>query len=456
MSKINPPSNGVTVKTFGCRLNAFESEVMKKEAVAAGLGDLPGGTILFNTCAVTSEAVRQARQSIRSVRRENPDARIIVSGCAAQTEPQIFAQMDEVDLIIGNEEKLHGNSYRALPEFGVNDFEKVRVNDIMDVKDIAPHMIDGLCGRARAFVQVQNGCDHRCTFCIIPFGRGNSRSVPMGSVVDQVRRMVDLGHGEVVLTGIDITSYGADLPARPSLGKLVQSILNQVPELPRLRLSSIDSIEIDQPLLDAIAYEPRLMPHLHLSVQSGDNMILKRMKRRHLREHTIEFCQQIKAIRPDMVFGADMIAGFPTETENMFENSVRLIEECDLVHLHVFPFSSRPGTAAARMPPVAGSEIKLRAQRMRQAGERRYLAHLKNQHGRKVSVLVETGSVARSEQFTPVEGAGGTAGEICTVEISGDNGKALLAVPGRLKGKLHRTATDELAPFSEQPREVMV
>ena len=343
----------VEIVTFGCRLNTYESEVMRREAEAAGLGGLDDGAVIFNTCAVTGEAVRQARQSIRKARRDRPNARIIVTGCAAQTDPASFAAMDEVDLVLGNEEKLSAQNYRALPDFGVNDTEKARVNDIMSVRETAAHMVDAIEGRARAFVQVQNGCDHRCTFCIIPYGRGNSRSVPMGAVVEQVRRLADNGYAEIVLTGVDMTSYGADLPGSPKLGRLVKTILRQVPDVRRLRLSSIDSIEADEDLLEAIAGEPRLMPHLHLSLQAGDDMILKRMKRRHLRDNSIRFCAEVRKLRPDIVFGADIIAGFPTETEAMFQNSLDIVEECGLTHLHVFPFSPRAGTPAARMPQLA-------------------------------------------------------------------------------------------------------
>ena len=312
----------IDVVTFGCRLNTYESEVMRREAEAAGLGSLDNGAVIFNTCAVTAEAVRQAKQSIRKARRENPKARIIVTGCAAQTDPHGFAAMGEVDLVLGNEEKLNRHNYRALPDFGVNDTEKARVNDIMSVKETAAHMVDAIEGRARAFVQVQNGCDHRCTFCIIPYGRGNSRSVPMGAVVEQVKRLAGNGYAEIVLTGVDMTSYGADLPGSPKLGRLVKTILRQVPDVRRLRLSSIDSIEADGDLLEAIATEPRLMPHLHLSLQAGDDMILKRMKRRHLRDDSIRFCEDVRTLRPGIVFGADIIAGFPTETEEMFVNSL--------------------------------------------------------------------------------------------------------------------------------------
>ena len=314
------PSNGLDVLTFGCRLNTYESEVMRRESKKAGLDQLPDGAIVVNTCAVTAKAVRDAKSAIRKARRERPDARIIVSGCAAQTEPETFADMAEVDLVLGNEEKLHAHSYRQLSDFGVNQFEKVRVNDIMELKETASHMVDAIEGRTRAFVQVQNGCDHRCTFCIIPYGRGNSRSVPAGEIVDQIQRLVDNGHLEIVLTGVDLTSWGADLPGKPSLGRLVQSILKKVTGLVRLRLSSIDSIEVDQPLMDAIASDKRLMPHLHLSLQSGDDMILKRMKRRHLRDDTIRFCNDVRSIRPDIVFGADIIAGFPTAAHKRIKN----------------------------------------------------------------------------------------------------------------------------------------
>ena len=345
-------NDGIEIVTFGCRLNACESAVVREQARKAGLATLKGGAVVFNTCAVTAEAVRQARQSIRQARRDRPDARIIVTGCAAQIDPASFAGMVEVDLVLGNEEKLRARKYRARPDFGVDDSEKVRVNDIMSVRETAGHMVDSIEGRARALVQVQNGCDHRCTFCIIPFGRGNSRSVPMGAVVDQVNRLAANGYAEIVLTGVDMTSYGGDLPSTPRLGRLVRTILRQVPDLPRLRLSSIDSIEADDELLDAIANERRLMPHLHLSLQSGDDLILKRMKRRHRREDTIRFCHEVRRLRPDIVLGADIIAGFPTETEAMFANSETIVAECGLTHLHVFPFSPREGTPAARMPPV--------------------------------------------------------------------------------------------------------
>jgi len=422
-------TRGIDIVTFGCRLNTYESEVMRREATAAGLGELEAGAVIFNTCAVTAEAVRQAKQSIRKARRENPNARIIVTGCAAQTEPATFSDMDEVDLVLGNEEKLKAHNYRALPDFGVNDFEKARVNDIFSVRETASHMVDAIEGRARAFVQVQNGCDHRCTFCIIPYGRGNSRSVPMGAVVEQVKRLAGNGYAEVVLSGVDLTSYGADLPGAPKLGKLVKAILRQVPDVRRLRLSSIDSIEADDELMEAIATERRLMPHLHLSLQSGDNMILKRMKRRHLRDDSIRFCADVRALRPDIVFGADIIAGFPTESEAMFENSLRIVEECGLTHLHVFPFSAREGTPAARMPPVRREAVKERAARLRAVGELAYKRHLASLSGTHQSVLIEREGLGRTEGFTLTKIDAGRPGEIVEGIINGDDGERLVAVP---------------------------
>jgi len=419
----------VDVVTFGCRLNTYESEVMRREAETAGLGELENGAVIFNTCAVTQEAVRQARQSIRKARRENPRARIIVTGCAAQTDPTAFASMDEVDLVLGNEEKLSAHHYRALPDFGVNDFEKARVNDIFSVRETASHMVDAIEGRARAFVQVQNGCDHRCTFCIIPYGRGNSRSVPMGAVVDQVRRLAENGYAEVVLTGVDMTSFGADLPGAPKLGRLVKTILRQVPDVERLRLSSIDSIEADDDLLDAIATEKRLMPHLHLSLQSGDDMILKRMKRRHSRDDSIRFCEDVRKLRPEMIFGADIIAGFPTETDDMFANSERIVAECGLTHLHVFPFSPREGTPAARMPQVKREIVKQRAQKLRAAGEAAYLRHLDSLHGTAQSVLIEREGLGRTEGFTLTSLDAGKPGEIVAATITGHDGERLIAAP---------------------------
>jgi len=421
----------VDIVTFGCRLNTYESEVMRREANAAGLGDLDGGAVVFNTCAVTAEAVRQARQAIRKARRENPAARIIVTGCAAQTEPGTFEAMDEVDLVLGNEEKLKASSYRALPDFGVNLFEKVRVNDIMSVTETASHMVDAIEGRARAFVQVQNGCDHRCTFCIIPYGRGNSRSVPMGAVVEQVKRLAGNGYAEIVLSGVDLTSYGADLPGSPKLGRLVRTLLRQVPDMKRLRLSSIDSIEADLELIETIATERRLMPHLHLSLQAGDDMILKRMKRRHLRDDAIRFCDEVRSLRPDIVFGADIIAGFPTETEAMFENSLRIVEECGLTHLHVFPFSPREGTPAARMPPVRRDIVKARAARLREAGERAYRRHLDRLAGTAQSILVERGGLGRTEGFTLAAIDAGQPGEIVSAIVTGHDGNRLITQPMR-------------------------
>ncbi|WP_225028323.1 tRNA (N(6)-L-threonylcarbamoyladenosine(37)-C(2))-methylthiotransferase MtaB [Xinfangfangia pollutisoli] len=414
--------------TLGCRLNAYETEAMKELAASAGLE----GAVVVNTCAVTAEAVRKAKQEIRRLARENPGAPVIVTGCAAQTEPETFAAMAEVTRVVGNHEKMQAETWSGLRgDLAVPDLigatEKVQVNDIMSVKETAGHLIDGF-GRVRAYVQVQNGCDHRCTFCIIPYGRGNSRSVPAGVVVEQIKRLVDKGFQEVVLTGVDLTSWGADLPAQPRLGDLVMRILKLVPDLARLRISSIDSIEADPMLMQAIATEPRLMPHLHLSLQAGDDMILKRMKRRHLRDDAIRFCEEARQLRPDMVFGADLIAGFPTETDEMFANSLKLVEDCGLTFLHVFPFSPRKGTPAARMPQVRGPTIKDRAARLRAAGEAALARHLAAQQGRVHRVLTETPRLGRTEQFTEVQfAADQPEGVILTAAITGQAGGRLTA-----------------------------
>ena len=384
--------------TLGCRLNAYETEAMKALTAQAGLEN----AIVVNTCAVTAEAVRKARQEIRRLRRENPEARLIVTGCAAQTEPATFAGMAEVDAVIGNSEKMQPGTWSRLAADFVGETERVQVDDIMSVKTTAGHLIDGFGSRSRAYVQVQNGCDHRCTFCIIPYGRGNSRSVPAGVVVDQIRRLVDGGYNEVVLTGVDLTSWGGDLPAAPRLGDLVLRILKLVPDLPRLRISSIDSIEADEALMQAIATEPRLMPHLHLSLQHGDDLILKRRKRRHLRDDAIRFVEEARRLRPDMTFGADIIAGFPTETEAQFDNSLRLVRECHLTWLHTFPYSPRAGTPAARMPQVNGRTIKARAARLRALGAAQVSAHLAAQVGRAHRVLMESPTLGRTEQFAEV------------------------------------------------------
>ncbi|WP_426410449.1 tRNA (N(6)-L-threonylcarbamoyladenosine(37)-C(2))-methylthiotransferase MtaB [Bradyrhizobium ganzhouense] len=413
----------VEVVTFGCRLNAFEAEVIRREAEGAGLED----TIVINSCAVTNEAVAQARQSIRKLKRERPGARIVVTGCAAQTQSGMFADMAEVDRVVGNDDKMRGDAWReARDAFDLGTNEKVAVSDIMAVKEMAPHLIDGYAsGLPRVFVQVQNGCDHRCTFCIIPYGRGNSRSVPMGAVVDQVRALVERGHAEIVLTGVDLTSYGADLPGVPKLGMLTKRILRHVPELKRLRISSIDSIEADADLLDAIANDARLMPHLHLSLQAGDDMILKRMKRRHLRQDAIAFCDQVRRLRPDIVFGADIIAGFPTETEEMFSRSLDLVEECGLTFLHVFPYSPRPGTPAARMPQVAGAAIKQRAKRLRAVGEAALRQRLQAEIGAMREVLIESEGQGRTEHYLPVAIAGERVGSVVPLRIAGSDGKRL-------------------------------
>ncbi len=417
----------VEVVTFGCRLNAYESELMRDRAGAAGLGD----AILFNTCAVTGEAVRKARQAIRKARRDNPGRRIIVSGCAAQTEPETFAAMDEVDFVLGNEEKLAAQSYEQPADFGVSGAEKVRVNDIFGLRENAPHMVEGFDGRARAFVQVQNGCDHRCTFCIIPYGRGNSRSVPVGAVIAQIRRLVENGYREVVLTGVDITSWGGDLPGKPRLGQLVRSILKHVQELERLRLSSIDSIEADADLLRALGEEERLMPHLHLSLQAGDDLVLKRMKRRHLRDDAIRFCKDVRRLRPDIAFGADLIAGFPTETDAMFENTLSSVEECELTFLHVFPFSPRAGTPAARMKQTPREVVKARAGRLREAGGRALARRLADEVGARRSVLVEQPGFGRTEHWAAVRFKGGAPGEILPLRIDSAGETALIG--SRLK-----------------------
>jgi threonylcarbamoyladenosine tRNA methylthiotransferase MtaB len=414
----------VEVVTFGCRLNAFESEVIAREAETAGLDR----TIVINSCAVTNEAVAQARQSIRRLKRERPEARIVVTGCAAQTQSAMFAGMAEVDRVIGNDDKMRGVAWRAArAAFGLDASEKVAVSDIMAVKQMAPHLVEGFQrGLPRVFVQVQNGCDHRCTFCIIPYGRGNSRSVPMGAVVEQVRALTERGHAEIVLTGVDLTSYGADLPGAPKLGQLVKNILRHVSELKRLRISSIDSIEADADLLDVIADDGRLMPHLHLSLQSGDDLILKRMKRRHLRQDAIEFCAQVRRLRPDIAFGADIIAGFPTETEEMFERSLDLVEECGLTFLHVFPYSPRPETPAARMPQVAGNEIKERAKRLRAGGEAALQKRLVSEVGATRDVLIESAKQGRTEHFVPVATAGKTVGSVQRLAITGHDGAKLI------------------------------
>jgi threonylcarbamoyladenosine tRNA methylthiotransferase MtaB len=424
--------SGVRVVTFGCRLNISESEAIRRQAEAAGHQQL----IVVNTCAVTAEATRQARQSIRRLRRECPDAPIVVTGCAAQVDPESFAAMAEVTLVLGNDEKLRAETWSGLAasnsfaaaEFGIAASEKVRVADIMTVRQTAPHMLDAFERRTRAFVQVQNGCDHRCTFCVIPYGRGNSRSAPMGSVVEQVKRLGGQGAQEVVLTGVDVTSYGHDLPGAPTLGDLVQAILRHVPDVPRLRLSSIDAVEVDEALREAIASEKRLMPHLHLSVQSGDDLILKRMKRRHSREDAIRFCAEMRALRPDMVFGADLIAGFPTEDETMFARSLDIVAACGFAHVHVFPYSARQGTPAARMPQLSGHIISERATRLRHAGARALGQHLAAQVGQTLRVLTERGNSGRTEGFAQVHFPDGVEpGRLMDVRMASHDGKRLIA-----------------------------
>ncbi len=413
-------SNEPEIVTFGCRLNTYESEVMRTHARNAGLEDV----VIVNTCAVTSEAERQARQTIRKLRRERPNARIVVTGCAAQIDPQRYGAMPEVDQVLGNQEKLQPESWGLAPA------EKVLVNDIMSVKETAGHLIGGFEDRARAFVQVQQGCDHRCTFCIIPYGRGPSRSVPIGAVVEQVQALVKAGYNEVVLSGVDITSFGPDLPGTPTLGQMVRRLLALVPDLPRLRLSSLDCIEIDDDLWRLIETEPRLMPHLHLSLQAGDDMILKRMKRRHSRADAIAFCKRVRALRPDMVFGADFIAGFPTETDDMFENTLRLVEECGLTWLHVFPYSPRPGTPAARMPQVDGGVRKERAARLRALGAEAEARKLASLVGREVSVLVEKDDLGRTQHFAEIRlGTPQTPGSVLRATVTGVADGKLTGIP---------------------------
>ena len=406
------------IVTFGCRLNTYESEVMRTHAKNAGIED----AIIFNTCAVTKEAERQARQAIRRARRDNPNARIIVTGCAAQIDPTSFGGMPEVDQVIGNDLKLKAETWGAPPA------EKVVVNDIMAVRETASHLVDGFEGQTRAFLQVQNGCDHRCTFCIIPYGRGNSRSVPIGEIVEQTRHLVKAGFREIVLTGVDVTSYGPDLPGSPTLGQMIRRVLALVPDLPRLRLSSLDPVEIDDDLWRLIAEEPRLMPHLHVSLQAGDDMVLKRMKRRHLRQDAIDMCNRARALRPDMVFGADIIAGFPTETDEMFANTLRIVDECDLTFLHVFPYSERPGTPAAKMPQVDKQVRKDRAAQLREAGERQMQKFLQHQVDTVRTVLMEKDNMGRTEQFAEVKLAEGSfdAGTLVTVKIERVDGQHLI------------------------------
>ena len=412
----------VEVVTFGCRLNAYESEAIRARAAADGTRD----AVVFNTCAVTGEAVRQARQAIRRARRERPDARLIVTGCAAQIDPAAFAAMPEVDLVLGNAGKAAPGAY--------GDGPRVRVDDIFQVRETAHHLVDGLKDRARAFVEVQNGCDHRCTFCVIPYGRGNSRSAPAGEVVEQVRRLAAQGYREVVVTGVDITSWGADLPGRPTLGQLVGRILRLAPELARLRLSSIDAAEIDADLMRCLGTEPRLMPHLHLSLQAGDDMILKRMKRRHSRADALRLIGRVRAVRPDTAFGCDLIAGFPTETEAMFENTLSLVDEAGLAFLHVFPFSPRPGTPAARMPQLDRAVVRARAERLRAAGEAALARHLQRQVGRTVRALVERPGLARAEDFTEVAFEGpAPPGAVVELAIVGHDGKRAAGVAGQAR-----------------------
>ncbi len=424
MSLSETSNSAVDVVSFGCRLNACESEIVAREANRAGVTDV----VVVNTCAVTNEAVAQARQTIRKLRREQPKRRIVVTGCAAQIQPQMFAEMIEVDRVIGNDDKLHAETWRKTQSaLDASDAagDKIAVSDIMAVA-AQPAASGARPARPRAYVQIQNGCNHRCTFCIIPFGRGNSRSVAPDDIVGHVRRLVEAGNGEIVLTGVDLTSYGTDLAGTPTLGRLVKRLLREIPELKRLRLSSIDSIEVDRDLFDAIAREDRLMPHLHLSLQSGDDLILKRMKRRHARSDAIRFCAQVRALRPDITIGADIIAGFPTETEDMFRRSLDLVECCDLTFVHAFPYSPRPGTPAARMPQVASSLIKERARRLREAGDRALQWRLAAEVGAQRDILIESSSRGRTEHFLPVAVCDGNPGTVRQMTIAGEDGQCLL------------------------------
>ena len=412
------------LSTLGCRLNAYETEAMRELATSSGVSD----AVIINTCAVTAEAVRKSKQEVRKLRKENPDAKVIVTGCAAQIDPNSFANMAEVDFVIGNSEKMAKETWAQFSENEDFGTEKIKVDDIMSVNETAGHLIDGFGSRSRAYVQVQNGCDHRCTFCIIPFGRGNSRSVPAGVIVDQIKRLVDKGFNEVVLTGVDLTSWGADLPNSPKLGDLIMRILKLVPDLSRLRISSIDSIEVDENLMQAIATEKRLMPHLHLSLQHGDDLILKRMKRRHSRTDAIKFCEDARKVRPEITFGADIIAGFPTESDEHFENSVNLIKDCGLTWLHIFPYSPREGTPAARMPQVNGNQIKRRAAVLRGLGAKQIQSHLSSQLGKDHRILMENSFIGRTEQFTEVKfDKEQVEGSIVLGKITNANEKQLFA-----------------------------
>ena len=415
--------SGPEILTFGCRLNAYESEVIRAHATGAGLDDV----IVVNTCAVTGEAERQARQAIRRARRAHPDARIVVTGCAAQIDPKRYSAMDEVNAVLGNSEKLMAESWAALGD-DVIETPRVAVNDIMSVRETANHMISGFDGKARAFVQVQQGCDHRCTFCIIPFGRGPSRSVPVAEVVRQVRLLVENGYREVVLTGVDLTDYGRDLPGRPSLGSLTRRLLIHVPDLPRLRVSSLDPVEVDDELMGLIGNEPRLLPFFHLSIQAGDDMILKRMKRRHNRAGAVAICAEIRRLRPDAALGADLIAGFPTETGDMFENTLALIDECGLTHLHVFPYSPRDGTPAAQMPQVPMEIRRARAAKLREAGAHQMEQLLKGREDQAISVLVEKNRSGHCEHYLPVDlDRDAAPGTIVAARVHGQDGKRLMA-----------------------------
>lgn len=415
----------VKFSTLGCRLNTYETEAMKHLVQKANLKN----TIVVNTCAVTNTAVSKSKKEIRRLRRKYPSAKLVVTGCAAQIDPKNFSDMIEVDHVIGNTEKMLSKTWIDFSDSAKPDKNRIQVDDIMSIEQVAGHLIDGFGTRSRAYVQIQNGCDHRCTFCTIPYGRGNSRSVPAGAVVEQIKRLIQKGFNEIVLTGVDLTSWGADLPSHPALSNLIKRILLLVPDLKRLRLSSIDSIELDEEFFEIIASEPRLMPHLHLSLQHGDNLILKRMKRRHLREDAIEFCNKVRTLRPDVIFGADIIIGFPTETQKHFENSIKMVKECGITWLHVFPFSKREGTPAAKMPQVDKKVKKSRVNEFKSVSEQAVQSHLQAQVGKIQRVLIEDAKMGRTEQFSEVRfECPKELGKIVSTEIKGVSGDQLIAL----------------------------
>jgi threonylcarbamoyladenosine tRNA methylthiotransferase MtaB len=418
----------VQVITFGCRLNTFESAVMQRHAAAAALAD----TVIVHSCAVTAEAERQARQTIRRVRRDRPNARIVVTGCSAQVARDVYVTMPEVDHVVGNAEKLRPETWRTIASGA--EAPRLLIGDIMAVREAPAHAVEGLERRTRAILQVQQGCDHRCTFCVIPFGRGPSRSVPLPAIVAQARALIAGGYAEIVATGVDLASYGGDLPGRPTLGAMLRALLTELPELRRLRLSSLDPAALDADLTRIVAEEPRLMPHLHLSVQAGHDLVLKRMRRRHRRADIVEVAARLRRLRPDLVLGADLIAGFPTEDETMFQGTLDLVEEAALTFLHVFPYSARPGTPAARMPQVPMAARKERATRLRAQGAAKLQAFLVGQLGQRRRALIERGGAGRTDQFAPIRFPAGTtplpAGTIAELAVAAVEGGMLVGRAG--------------------------